>query len=139
MNDISSSRRPLILLALCLFLSLLPACSTTAPKPAVAGKLHHIGLIWLKNPGHAGDRQQLIAAAHRFAKEIPDVNAISVGQSIPQGSALIDTTFDVCLIMHFDDQAALDRYAKHPVHQKAAHEAFLPLARKIIFYDFISE
>lgn len=139
MNVISSPRRPLVLLALCLFMSLLPACTTTAPQLATTGKLHHIGLIWLKNPGHAADRQQLITAAHRFAKEIPEVKALSVGQSIPKGSALIDTTFDVCLIMHFDDQAALDRYAKHPVHQKAAHEAFLPLAQKIIFYDFISE
>jgi hypothetical protein len=41
--------------------------------------------------------------------------------------------------MQFDDQAALDRYGKHPVHQKAAEEAFLPLSRKILFYDFITE
>jgi hypothetical protein len=138
MNDISLPRRPLVLLALCLSFILLPGC-TTAPKPATSGKLHHVGLIWLKNPGDAADRQKLIAAAHRFAQEIPEVKSLSVGQSVPKGSALMDTTFDVCLIMHFEHQAALDRYAKHPVHQKAAQEAFLPLAQKILFYDFISE
>jgi hypothetical protein len=138
MNDISLPSRPLVLFALCLSFFLLPGCATT-PKPATTGKLHHIGLIWLKNPGNVADRQQLIAAAHRFAKEIPEVKALSVGQSVPKGNALMDTSFDVCLIMHFDDQAAMDRYAKHPVHQQAAQEAFLPLAQKIIFYDFISE
>jgi hypothetical protein len=41
--------------------------------------------------------------------------------------------------MEFDDEAAMDRYAKHPVHEKAAQEAFLPLARKLLFYDFVAE
>ena len=41
--------------------------------------------------------------------------------------------------MEFDDRAALDRYARHPVHEKAAREEFLPLARKLLFYDFVSE
>ena len=37
------------------------------------------------------------------------------------------------------NQAALDRYGKNPVHQKAAEDAFLPLSQKILFYDFITE
>ena len=41
--------------------------------------------------------------------------------------------------MQFADKAAMERYNKHPVHQKAAQEAFLPLSKKIVFYDFISE
>jgi len=43
------------------------------------------------------------------------------------------------LVMRFADQAAMDRYGKNPVHQKAAQEAFLPLSQKILFYDFTSE
>ena len=33
----------------------------------------------------------------------------------------------------------MDRYAKHPVHLKAAEEVFLPLSKRIQFYDFIAE
>lgn len=116
-------------------------CATTHPTPksGSSGKLNHIGLIWLKNPGNTADQAKIIAAAHEFAREIPEVQFLSVGKSVPKGSPLMDTTFDICLTMQFDDQAALERYARHPIHEKAAKEVFLPLSQKIIFYDFISE
>jgi hypothetical protein len=107
--------------------------------PTPKGKLTHVGLIWLKNPGDQADRQRVIEAAHRFAREIPEVQSLSVGQPHRSTSPLVDTSFDICLTMQFEDQAALDRYARHPVHEKAAQEVFLPLSRKILFYDFITE
>lgn len=111
----------------------------TAPKPVAAGKIFHVGLVWLKEPGNATQRQQIIAAAHAFAREIPEVQFLSVGQSPPSPSPYVDDSFDVCVVMQFADKAAMERYNQHPVHQKAAHEAFLPLSKKILFYDFISE
>jgi hypothetical protein len=111
----------------------------SAVEPAEKGKLTHIGLVWLKNPGNAAERQRLLDALHRFAREIPEVRSLAVGQPHPSTSKLVDSTFDVCFTMQFDDQAALDRYGKNPVHQKAAEEAFLPLSQKILFYDFITE
>jgi len=112
---------------------------TAAAEVAAKGKLTHIGLVWLKNPGNGAERQQLIAALHRFAREIPEVRSLSVGQPHKAESKLVDSSFDVCFTLEFDDQAALDRYSKNPVHQKAAEEAFLPLSRKILFYDYITE
>jgi len=116
----------------------LSGCAT-APKPAKAGKLYHVGLVWLKEPGNAEHREQIVAAAHSFAREIPEVEFLSVGQTLPKRSELIDASFDICFVMRLEDQLALDRYGKHPVHQKAAHEVFLPLSQKILFYDFTSE
>jgi len=123
------------LLALAFFFSIRALSAETAPK----GKLTHVGLVWLKNPGNAAERQRLIEALHRFAREIPEVQSLSVGQPQPSASKLVDSTFDVCFTMQFEGQAALDRYARHPIHQKAAEEAFLPLSQKILFYDFIGE
>jgi hypothetical protein len=108
-------------------------------KPAKAGKLYHIGVVWLKEPGNAEQRQKLIAAAHAFAKEIAEVEFLSVGQTLPQTSGYTDASFDICFVMRLNDKAAMDRYGAHPVHQKAAHELFLPFAKKILFYDFASE
>jgi hypothetical protein len=110
-----------------------------AAEPAKKGKLTHIGLIWLKNPGNAADRQRLIGALRQFAREIPEVQSLSVGQPHLSDSKLVDSTFDVCFTMQFDDQAAMDRYSRNPVHQKAAQELFLPLSQKLLFHDFISE
>ena len=119
-------------------LGFVSGCATVA-KPVAAGKIYHVGLVWLKEPGNAAHRQQIVAAAHAFAREIPEVQFLSVGQSPPSASPYVDASFDVCVVMQLADQAAMERYNKHPVHQKAAQEAFLPLAQKILFYDFISE
>jgi len=109
------------------------------PKPAKEGKLYHVGLVWLKEPGNAEQRQKIIAAAHSFAKEIPEVESLSVGQTLPQTSSYADASFDVCFIMRLQDKAAMDRYGANSAHQQAAREIFLPLSSKILFYDFISE
>jgi len=119
-------------------IALLSGCAT-APKSGPTGKINHIGLIWLKEPGNAAHRQRIIDAAHRFAREIPEVAFLSVGQTLPKRSQLVDASFDICFVMRFEDKAALDRYGKHPVHQKAAQEVFLPLSQKTLFYGFTSE
>ena len=111
----------------------------TASKQVTAGKFYHVGLVWLKEPGNAEHRQKIIAAAHAFAREIPEVQFLSVGQTLPKTSSWADASFDVCFVMRLEDKAAMDRYAKNPVHQKAAQEVFLPLSQKILFYDFTSE
>ena len=111
----------------------------TASKQATAGKFYHVGLVWLKEPGNAEHRQKIIAAAHSFAREIPEVELLSVGQTLPNWNQLVDASFDICFVMRLENKAALDRYGKHPVHQKAAQEVFLPLSQKIAFYDFTSE
>ena len=105
----------------------------------MAGKLYHVGLVWLKEPGNAEQREKLIAAAHSFAREIPEVQFLSVGQTLPKTSSWADASFDICFVMRLEDKAAMDHYAKNPVHQKAAQEVFLPLSQKILFYDFTSE
>ena len=113
-------------------------CATES-KQARAGKFYHVGLVWLKEPGNPEHRQEIIQAAHSFAREIPEVQHLAVGQSPPSTSPYVDDSFDICFVMRLDDQAALERYEKHPVHQKSAQEVFLPLSQKFLFYDFTSE
>lgn len=133
------STRPVFIAVTFAIAALLSGCATAA-KPALAGKLYHVGLVWLKEPGNAEDRNKIIAAAHSFAREIPEVQFLSVGQTLPnQASSYVDSSFDVCMVMRFADEAAMDRYGKHPVHQKAAQEVFLPLSQRIQFFDFTSE
>lgn len=116
----------------------LMGCATST-KQAAADKFYHVGLVWLKEPGNAEHRQKIIEAAHSFAREIPEVQFLSVGQSPPSTSSFVDGSFDICFVMRLEDKAALDRYGAHPVHQKAAQEVFLSLSQKILFYDFTSE
>ena len=113
--------------------------SACEPKPGKEGKLYHVGLVWLREPGNAEQRKKIIEAAHSFAREIPEVESLSVGETLPQTSSYADASFDVCFVMRLQDKSAMDRYGANPVHQQAARDFFLPLASKILFYDFISE
>ncbi len=126
-------------IAVALAISLLLSGCATAPQPAKAGKLYHVGLVWLKEPGNAEHRQKIIEAAHSSARQIPEVEFLSVGKTLPSVSSWHDASFDICFVMRLENKAALDRYGKHPVHQKAAQEVFLPLSQRILFYDFTSE
>jgi hypothetical protein len=139
MNSNTNTKVRMRLTMVTVFLVALHCVSAADPEPAKAGKLYHVGLVWLKEPANAEHRQKLIAAAHAFAKEIPEVEFLSVGQTLPQTSAYSDASFDICFVMRLNDKAAMDRYAAHPVHQQAARELFLPFAKRILFYDFTSE
>jgi hypothetical protein len=141
-GDMRTSAKNITRVSLTAALLLLGAfiwASAAQPKPAKDGKLYHVGLVWLKDPGNAEQRKKIIEAAHAFAKQIPEVESLSVGQTLPQTSSYTDASFDVCFVMQLKDKAAMDRYGAHPVHQKAAQEVFLPFSKKITFYDFISE
>src|SRR5260370_23502567 len=76
----------------------LSGCAT-GPKPAKAGKLYHVGLVWLKEPGNAEQREKLIAAAHSFAREIPEEQFLSVGQTLPKTSSWTDASVDSRFVM----------------------------------------
>lgn len=96
--------------------------------------------MWLKRAGDAADRRKVVAAVHRFAREIPEVESASVGAAASEPSTeFTDQTFDVGFVLRFRDDAARERYNAHPVHQKAAQEVFLPLSRKLLFYRFVTE
>lgn len=126
-------------IALALVTAIFSTGCATASKQATAGKYYHVGLVWLKEPGNAEHRQKIIAAAHSFAREIPEVKFLSVGQTLPKASEFVDASFDICFVMRLEDKAALERYSKSPIHAKAAQEVFRPLSSKFLFYDFLSE
>ncbi|MCB1097352.1 MAG: Dabb family protein [Verrucomicrobiae bacterium] len=106
-------------------------------KPANA-KLHQIGLVWLKNAGDAETRQKVIDAVHDFRRLIPEVKSAAVGPNASPESPYLDTSYDICFVLTFEDDASREQYNEHPVHQKAAKEVFLPLAEKLQFYIFES-
>lgn len=132
-----TKRRLFAVIALALTV-LFPALSPSS-EPTRKGKLTHIGLVWLKNAGNETDRQKIMEALRQFARDIPEVQSLSFGKPHLSPSKLVDSTFDVCFTMEFDDPASVERYSKHPVHQKAAEDIFLPLSQKILFYDFTNE
>ena len=100
-----------------------------------SGKVEHIVLAWLKKPGNAADRAKLIAAAKSLKAQIKEVKSLDAGLAVPSTRPVVDSSFDVGLVMSFDSRADLDSYEKNAVHQKAVAEVLKPLTRKLQVYD----
>lgn len=136
MEPITPPRRLFLRLLALAAVGGLMSCTLTSPKASAPGTLHQVGFVWLKN---AKDRDKIIQAVHRFGREIPEVQSVSVGRPHSVGSQLADTSYDVGFTLTFENEADRQRYAAHPVHVKAAQEVFLPLSRKLRFYHYVAE
>ena len=113
-----------------LALGLLLAAGCQSNRPGVS----HVVLCWLKEPGNAAARQQLIATTKSF-RSIPGVMDVRVGEPIPSPRPVVDSSFDVGLVLRFKDQAAMDAYEKSEQHQKAVKDVLAPLSKRLQIYD----
>lgn len=95
----------------------------------------HVVVCWLKEPGNAAARQELIDGSRSLAK-IPGIVSVSAGQPIPSTRPVVDSSFDVAIVMKFKDEKSLTAYEKHPVHLQAVERTLKPLVAKYVIYDF---
>lgn len=120
-------------LAAALICLALASCATIAP-PAAKGTVDHVVLVWLKRPGNAQDRKALRDAGDEL-RSIPGLRFLDHGTAHPSDRPTVDDSFDVGYVMRFDSAAALEVYAKHPLHQKKLIEVLRPLSARILVYD----
>ena len=102
---------------------------------AAAGEaIDHVVIIWLKEPGNTRAQDTIIKAS-RSLKTIPGVISIRSGRMVPSQRPIVDSSFDVAMIITFIDQAALVAYLVHPTHKALLDEIMLPLVERIRVYD----
>jgi hypothetical protein len=118
----------------CLLLaSSLLAC-TLPGGPAVRG-VEHVVVVWLQEPGNPLHRQTILEASE-VLRTIPGVRALKSGTVIPSERAIVDSSFDVALMVSFANQADMDAYLTHPAHVQLVNETLKPLVAKIRVFDF---
>ena len=98
------------------------------------GAVTHVVAFWLNDSGNARDRDELIAAC-RALGEIPGVKEVRVGEVLPSTRPVVDSTYDVGLVITFEDARAMQDYGPHPIHQKLV-QGMGPRIRKFVIYDF---
>jgi hypothetical protein len=108
--------------------------SSQAVKPNPSPQVEHVVLLWLKDPADAAGRQRIVDATKTFT-QIPGVLSVSVGKAIAAQSPVVDSTFDVGIVIRFKDHQSLLNYNPHPIHKKAADEILVPQAKTIKVYD----
>jgi len=115
---------------------LLGGCATTAPRvrPGASGEVIHVVLCWLKDPGNEAQQRELIRVSHTF-KDLPGVLEISTGTALPRPRPVVDSSFDVAILIRFADADALRSYLEHPRHRQAVEQTLKPLVARILVYD----
>ena len=96
--------------------------------------IKHIVLCWLTNPGDAALKETVIQTS-RELRNIPQVEAISVGTSLPSDRKIVDDSFDVGMVMSFRDEKNLNEYLEHPYHLERVKNILAPSCEKILVYD----
>lgn len=126
-----------------IFICMAMACITlTACASIDTAKTHenavvHVVLIWLKEQGNQ-KHIQLVTDVSKQLREIPEIQELRVGKSIPSGREIVDDSFDVGLYMIFNSQESMQHYLEHAEHKNAVKTVLKPLASRIQVYDFES-
>ncbi|HEX8911725.1 MAG TPA: Dabb family protein [Humisphaera sp.] len=101
-------------------------------KPA---QVKHLVLVWLKNKGDAAARQAIIDAGAQL-RTIPGVVDVSAGTMLPSPRPVVDSTYDVGVVITFASEQAMRDYDQHPTHKKVVAEVLKPVMEKFVVYDF---
>jgi hypothetical protein len=113
----------------------LAAASVALVVGCQQAKVTHVVVCWLKEPGNEAARQQIIDASNSF-KAIPGVVEVTAGPSLPSTRPVVDTSYDIAIVMRLRDEQALKDYGSHPMHIDARNKTFLPLVQRFVIYDF---
>jgi hypothetical protein len=114
---------------------LLGGCASIAPANN-SPRFVHIVILWLKNPGNAADRQTLVDTSRNFVGKIPGLVSVSAGNVLPSARPVVDSTYDVGVVMVFDSKEAFENYPSTAAHQHAMKEVLGPLVDHYRVYDF---
>jgi Stress responsive A/B Barrel Domain len=125
---------------LAIALLLIAASCQTAKSPTsvqmTAGDVQHVVICWLKIPGDETARKSLIDATRSFA-DIRGVTSVRVGRVLPSTRPVVDSSYDVGIVMTFKDTAAMADYESDPKHLAAVRDVLKPFVARYVIYDFI--
>jgi len=100
------------------------------------GCVHHVVICWLRDSGNEEHRRKLIEASRGF-KDIPGIAELRAGRVLPGERSIVDSSFDIAVIMTFRSEQDMKNYLSHPEHEKARDEILVPLTDRIVVYDII--
>jgi uncharacterized protein (DUF1330 family) len=120
----------------CLLLITVTGCAPSKKPPVETGRVIHVVVCWLKEPGDIASRRELIDVSHRF-KDIPGVVDVQTGQVLRHDHPrpIEDGTYDVLIVMTFQNPRALRQYHASDEHQRVVKQTLQPLTHKVVVYD----
>ena len=112
--------------------------SQTAKKEQNMGTFIHTVLFWLNDNVDENGKQQLIEDCKSFLSPISTVKFLAVGPPAGTPREVVDNSYDVGLVVHFEDEAGHDFY-----QEAGAHLEFIERNRvnwkRVQVYDIVVE
>ncbi len=121
----------LLILPLLPLLLIFTGCTSTPHGLTETGQIRHIVILWLK-PGV--DATPVIASMEEL-RQIPGVIEVGYGRKLASERSVVDSSYDLALVMSFDSEASLRAYDEHPIHKKLVEDVIKPNAAKLAVYD----
>src|ERR1700744_75492 len=95
--------------------------------------VHHVH-FWLKNKA---DKEKMIEGLYSLAL-IKTIRDIHIGIAADTNRDVIDRSYDLSLLILFDDKAAQDAYQDDPIHLLFVENYAKPLAAKVVVVDSVN-
>lgn len=92
----------------------------------------HVVLFDYAETAPEAEIQAVVDGLNRLPAEIDEIRSWSLVEDLGKRPG----SFRFCLIAHFDDMAAMERYLAHPAHVKAVERA-LPILTKLAEHDHV--
>ncbi len=103
------------ILPLLALLTVLSSCTSTKfPKP-IPGDFAHIVLFWMEGQSEEA-KAAFRAEMEGFIKSSAYAQSMHIGTPAGTDRAVVDNSYDFCLIVTFASKAAHDQYQKEQVH-----------------------
>ena len=117
--------------------TLTSSCSVFKEQPPKQ-RVNHVVFCWLKEPGNAVKRAQIVQVSKDF-KKIPGVLEVRAGEVMMSSRDIVEDSYDVAIYLTFHTEADLDSYLKHPDHVAAVKSILKPFTKKVLVYDFMEK
>ena len=63
---------------------------------------------------------------------------MTAGECLPSDRAVVDSSYDVALVISFTNERALKAYTADPAHEKLVEEVVKPNVEKYVVFDFVA-
>lgn len=98
------------------------------------GSVQHVVLVWFADPVTAAQRAEVVEATHALGS-IPGIRQLYVGGPAPSDRDIVDDSFDLGIVMHFDSVRAMNRYLVHPRHVEFVARYVQGRVERLVVYD----
>ena len=103
--------------------------------PSDGSKIVHTVFFWLKEGTSEEQKQKLIEDCNTLLRSVSSVRYVAAGFPAGTGGGVVDSSYGVGLVVHFDDEAGLEHYVDAPRHIEFI-ERNREIWERVQVYDF---